>query len=90
MKIANNFISDCTIFTTLQSCHFQPSIIIRSGIIPDFFISATLRIITSFIDQKSSIFHSSKVFIVNFLYLEVFDFPFSIILRLATVCVHER
>gem|GEM_PF-1193033 len=58
---------------------------IRSGRLFIFSNSFILLDIISRIEPKSSIFHSLKVLILNFLYLELLLFQFSIILRLATV-----
>jgi len=73
------------ISTTLDNCPFHQSIIIKSGIKFDFSISKILLSIISLIELKSSIFHSSKFLILNFLYLEFAVFQFSITDLLATV-----
>gem|GEM_PF-4662420 len=88
--LASHFLVFSTISTTLESCHFPPSIMMRSGIIPEKRISSSLRIMISRIESKSLISHSCRVLIRNFLYLVFSGFPLTRTLREATVCVPER
>jgi hypothetical protein len=75
---------------TAFNCPTQPSIIIKSGRFHFSINSFNLLVIISFIDAKSSIFKSGKVFILNFLYLFLAGFQFSITLLDATVWLQDR
>lgn len=77
----------CIASTARPSCHFPPSMMMRSGQGSSPLRAArVLRVSISSMDAKSSIFQVSSVFILYFLYRFVSGFPFVRTDLLATVC----